>query len=102
MALPREDLEKQADYYAKNKSSIQAKREAHYKLNKSSVAQRLRFKKYFSKEDAMKYITSQQEHLYYHSLGMCQAETMNEFNHSVEYDNGLCKYCNKSEGIKLI
>ena len=64
--------------------------------------QNLRFWRHFGKKEAARYLTPQQEHLYHHSLGVCQPDTMKAFNHSVEFYNALCKFCQMPQGMKLI
>ena len=50
----------------------------------------------------MKYITLHQEHLYLHTLEICQPESMQLLNHSIEYYDGVCQFCKESQGVKII
>ena len=97
-----EILQKRAENYEENKSAILSKRADHYKSNKKLCYQRLRFRKHFGEKEANNYLTSQQELLYHHCLGVCQLDTLKSFNHSVEFYDGLCSFCKKAQGVKLI
>ena len=108
--------ERSKDYYERNKEAVSEVRAEHYTLNKDCirknqakyyekgkniVAQRQRFAKHFGHNDAMKYLTTEQIHLFEHCNSVCQPESMRTFNHSVEYYDGLCKFCSELQGIKL-
>jgi hypothetical protein len=91
-----------AEYYIKNKESIRGAQAEYYKRSRNLSCQRKRFRKHFKHEDALNYLTGSQEHLYHHTNGICQSETLLEFNHSVEYYDGLCNFCNERQGVKLV
>ena len=91
-----------AEYYSKNKESIRVAQAEYYKRSRSLSCQRQRFRKHFKHEDALKYITGHQEHLYHHTMGICQSGTLLDFNHSVEFYDGLCNFCNERKGVKLV
>ena len=95
-------LKDKSNYYTENKETIREKQAVSYRKYRSKVCQRKRFRKHFTVEHAMAYITEQQEHLYHHTTGICQPETMPYLNHSIEFDNGLCYYCNGNTCIKII
>ena len=95
-------LKKQGEYKQTNRSIFKKKKAEYYVKNKSLISQKKRFFNYFTKEDASKYLTAHQEHLYQHTLGICQPESMQMLNHSIEYDNGDCQFCNHSQGVKII
>ena len=90
-----------AEYYCKNKESIRVAQAEYFKRSRSLSCQRKRFHKHFKHEDALNYLTGHQEHLYHHTKGICQSETLLEFNHSVEYYDGLCNFCTERQGVKL-
>ena len=94
--------EAQAEYYSKNTERVRDAQAEYYKRSRSLTCQRKRFRKHFKQENAMNYLTGHQEHLYHHTKGICQSETLKEFNHSVEYYDGLCNFCNEHEGVKLV
>jgi hypothetical protein len=94
--------EAQAEYYDKNKESVRAAQAEYHKRSKNFSCQRKRFRKHFTKENAWNYLTGHQVHLYHHTRGICQSETLKEFNHSVEYYDGLCNFCNENQGVKLV
>ena len=88
--------------YKENKSKFKQRNAENYKKNKPFICQRKRFKKYFKPKQAMSYINHQQEHLFFHTLGFCQPETMSYLNHSIEFEDGLCNYCDGMTCIKII
>ena len=94
--------EVRAGHYMANKEAIRKSQANYYQEAKNLVAQRQRFAKHFEPKDAYRYLTSEQEHLYEHCRRVCQPSTMKKFNHSVEYYNGLCKFCDQYRGIKLL
>ena len=95
-------LNEKIKYYEDNKQTIRKKQNMSYKLSRSNVFQRRRFKKCFTRKYAMAYITKQQEHLYHHTKEFCQGETMPQLNHSIEVHNGLCNSCKEMRCIKII
>ena len=101
----QDNKEEKKKYYESNKKSIREKQAVSYRNSKSRICQRQRFYKTFSNRRIyieMSFITQQQKHLYYHTQGFCQPETMPDLNHSVEFYDGLCVSCNKLCAIKLI
>ena len=94
--------DKQADYKKSKKDDIKVYMARYYSKNRSQYAQKKRFLKHFKEKDAMKYITSHQEHLFLHTEGFCQPESMQSLNHSIEYYDGVCKFCTESLGVKII
>ena len=95
-------LENKKQYYQANKATFKNKNAVNYQKSKSLICQRKRFKKCFTRKHAMSYINHQQEHLYFHTMDICQPETMRYLNHSVEFDDGLCYNCNDLSCIKII
>ena len=93
---------KDAQYKKVKRLIIKDKKAEYYSKNRGLIAQKKRFYRHFKKEDAWKYITSHQDHLFYHTLGLCQAESIKSMNHSIEYYNGICILCNAPHGIKII
>ena len=106
---------KSADYYMNNRESVRIKQTEYYKNNRESVRlkqgenyrktigtrfQYKRFKKHFNKQHAQAYMTPQQEHLFHHTRGVCQPETMPDLNHNIEYSNGSCLLCNEDKAVK--
>ena len=85
-------------YYVKNRADICEK----YKKSRGLIFQRRRFKRYFREKHALSYLSQQQMHLYHHINGFCQPETIQCFNHSVEFYDGLCDSCGDKAIIKLI
>ena len=93
---------KDAKYKKSNRNSIKEKKAKYYSTKCNVIKQKKRFYKHFKEKDARKYITSHQDHLYHHTLGICQPETMQSLNHSIEFHDGLCKFCEKPQGVKII
>ena len=114
-------LEERKEYYEKNKSKIlgdrkeyyedkreiiRAQQKSYYRNSRAKVSQKRRFNKYFwnmtPHRNPMSYVTPEQEHLYKHSQGYCQAETMANLNHAIEFDDGVCDNCQESKAVKII
>ena len=93
---------KNAKYKKVNSLVIKEKKTKYYSKKIGLILQKKRFYKHFRKEYAMKYITSSQDHVYYHTLGVCQVESMQSLNHSIQYSDGRCKFCDAHQGIKII
>ena len=104
-------------YYENNKKSIRGKKTKFRRENKNKIkeqnanyydktaylnAQKRRFFKHFSKNTCLNYVTPHQEHLYLHTEGICQPESIQDINHSIEVYNGVCKFCSEPKGVKLI
>jgi len=92
----------QAKYYDQNQESIRIAQAEYHKRNRSFTCQRKRFRKHFTQQNALDYLTDHQVHLYHHTRGICQSETLKGFNHSVEYYDGFCNFCNQKQGVKLV
>ena len=95
-------LENRKEHYNEKRVSIRANQAEYYKKTRSQIYQRQRFRKHFDKKNAMSYLTVHQEHLYHHTNGFCQPETMEYLNHSIEYYDGVCQFCNEKHSIKII
>ena len=113
-----EILEKRKDYYVKNKAEILEENREHYRKNsedirkkqakyyakmKKLIAQRKRFHKQFDKKDALSYLTPAQVHLYHHTNGFCQPESI--YNHCIESYDGHLSFVLKtmqSKSLELI
>ena len=95
-------LKQNKDYYGKNKIDICLKKAVSFQKTRPLVCQRKRFQKYLTEKATCAYLSEQQQHLYHHTKGFCQPETMTFLNHSVEYYEGLCHSCGKSTSIKII
>ena len=93
---------KQTEYYKNNRESVRLKQADNYKKTIGTRFQYKRFKKHFNKQHAQAYMTPQQEHLFHHTRGVCQPETMSDLNHHIEYSNASCLLCNKSKAVKII
>lgn len=89
-------------YYKKNREKIRKNKAENYQKSKGNRFQHKRFRKHFRREHALAYVTSQQEHLFHHSQGVCQPETMENLNHCIEYSNGNCLFCKKDTTVKII
>ena len=97
-----EILEKKAEYYENNKESIRKMQANYYIKRKQKIFQRRRFHKHFDKKDALSYLNSAQVHLYHHTNGFCQTESIKYFNHRIESYDGLCEFCNNSTTVKIM
>jgi hypothetical protein len=110
-----EILEKRKDYYVKNNAEILEKNREHYRKNsedirkkqakyyakmKKLIAQRKRFHKQFDKKDALSYLTPAQVHLYHHTNGFCQPESI--YNHCIESYDGHCEFCSENDAVKIL
>ena len=95
-------LLKQAEYYKNNRESVRLKQGENYRKTIGTRFQYKRFKKHFNKQHAQAYMTPQQEHLFHHTRGVCQPETMPDLNHNIEYSNGSCLLCNEAKAVKII
>ena len=93
---------KNLQYKFENRKSIKEKNAKYYTKKRSLINQKKRFYKHFKEKGALKYITSHQDHLFYHSLGICQPESMQSLNHSIEYYDGICMFCEEPQGVKII
>ena len=89
-------------YYEMNKDEVRVKQAAYYSRSKSAVCQRQRFRKFLLARDILSYLSKPQEHLFHHSSGFCQPETIKYLNHSVEYDDGACESCDDHKSVKLV
>lgn len=89
-------------YYEMNKDEVREKQAAYYSRSKSAVCQRQRFRKFLLARDILSYLSKPQEHLFHHSTGFCQPETIKYLNHSVEYDDGACESCDDHKPVKLV
>ena len=95
-------LDQKKEYYHNNRDDILKKKAASYKDSKPVSCQRQRFKKYLSEKATASYLSDQQQHLYHHTEGCCQPETMKFLNHSIEYYNGIWYSCDETTAIKII
>ena len=94
--------EQQAEYKKANKDKIKMQDDKYYDTNACIKAQKRRFYQHFRKEYALRYITDHQIHLFLHTEGKCQPESIKDINHSIDYYDGLCKFCDQPTGIKLL
>ena len=78
-------LKQKKYYYGKNKIDICLKKAASFQKTRPLICQRKRFQKYLTEKATCAYLSEQQQHLYHHTKGFCQPETMTFLNHSVEY-----------------
>ena len=90
-------LKDRKDYYEINHDEVREKQAAYYRRSR----QRQRFRKYLLAKDVLSYLSKPQEHLFHHSNGFCQPETMKYLNHSVEYHDGVCESCKEPKAVKL-
>ena len=112
-----EIISKRQDHYKENKDEILSKRQDHYKENrveilqkkkeyyqkfKHLIYQRHRFRNYIAKEEILSYRSQAQEHLYHHTNGFCQPQTMSYLNHSVDFYDGICDSCSEASAIEII
>jgi hypothetical protein len=95
-------LEGKKEHYEKNRDLIRKQMSSYYKKSRAQVCQRQRFRKHVVPKDTLSYLTEQQEHLYHHTNGFCQPETMKYLNHSVEHYDGVCESCKIKEAIKIV
>jgi hypothetical protein len=98
----QEILEKRAEHYKDNKEAIRKKQAIYYIKRKQKIFQRRRFHKHFDKNDALSYLTSPQEHLYHHTNGFCQTESIEFFNHRIESYDSVCKFCTQNSAVKIL
>ena len=94
-------LGQQETYYKDNRDTICRKKAISYQKSKSRVYQRQRFREYLSRKDTMSYLCEKQEHLYHHTHGFCQPESMSSLNHSIEFYDGLCNACGETTAVKI-
>ena len=94
--------EKQAIYKQVNKDDIKEQKAEYYNRTKGLQLQKKRFYKHFTKAHALNYITSHQDHLFLHTEGECQPESIKDINHSIEHCDSKCQFCKEPQGVKII
>ena len=97
-----EILNKKKEYHVQNREDICKKKAASYQTSRPLICQRKRFERYLTTKSTKSYLSDQQQHLYHHTEGLCQPETMTFLNHSVEFYDGLCHSCGEKTAVKII
>ena len=98
----KEILCQKKEYYVQNKDDICKNRAASYKKSRPLICQRQRFKRYLTEKVTFSYLSQQQQHLYHHTTGFCQPETMKFLNHSIEFYDGVCHSCGEKTAVKIV
>ena len=96
-----EILNKKKEYHVQNREDICKKKAASYQTSRPLICQRKRFERYLTTKSTKSYLSDQQ-HLYHHTEGLCQPETMTFLNHSVEFYDGLCHSCGEKTAVNII